>query len=37
MARLWLVALWRAIGYIALGWGVMLESPPTALSTLARK
>jgi hypothetical protein len=25
MARRWLSALWAALGYIALGWGVSLD------------
>jgi hypothetical protein len=25
MARRWLTALWAALGYVALGWGVSLD------------
>ena len=26
MARRWLSALWAALGYVALGWGVALDT-----------
>jgi hypothetical protein len=26
MARRWLIALWLALGYVALGWGVSLDA-----------